>query len=266
MVDLVGRLQRDFFDCGDRLADQALLDQLSTNLSRWQQTLDLADSGDLRMPLKLVRETLLDGLDQSSLNIRFMAGSITFATLMPMRAIPFKLVCLLGLNDGDYPRVQRASDFDLMASDYRPGDRSRRSDDLYLFLEAMLSARHQLYISWVGRSMTDDSSRPPSVLVAQLRDYIDRFWSSDDLARLTKTHPLQAFSASYYLSPTNEAPSRSVFTYDDQWRAAYLGNPETTDNRALAFSAPDEPFHQSCWRNSLRTRSSISSNVGFRCI
>lgn len=59
---------------------------------------------------------------------------------------------------------------DLMAGDYRPGDRSRRDDDRYLLLEALLSARERLYVSWVGRSIRDDSERPASVLVGQLRD------------------------------------------------------------------------------------------------
>jgi exodeoxyribonuclease V gamma subunit len=54
-----------------------------------------------------------------------------------------------------------------MGSDYRPGDRSRREDDRYLLLEALLSARDQLYISWVGRSIRDNSERPASVLIGQ---------------------------------------------------------------------------------------------------
>ena len=97
---------------------------------------------------------------------------------MPMRAIPFRLICLLGMNDGDYPRNQQAHSFDLMShrGQYRPGDRSRRQDDQYLFLEAFLSARQQLYISWVGRSIRDNSERPPSVLISQLREMLAQGW------------------------------------------------------------------------------------------
>ncbi|MGV8644043.1 hypothetical protein ACV35T_31765, partial [Pseudomonas aeruginosa] len=61
------------------------------------------------------------------------------------------------------PRQQSPLDFDLMRNDYRPGDRSRREDDRYLLLEALLSAREQLYVSWVGRSIRDNGERPPSV-------------------------------------------------------------------------------------------------------
>ncbi len=80
------------------------------------------------------------------------------------------------MNDGDYPRAQQPLDFDLMASDYRPGDRSRREDDRYLLLEALLSARDQLYVSWVGRSIRDNSERPASVLIGQLRDHLASGW------------------------------------------------------------------------------------------
>ena len=89
-----------------------------------------------------------------------------------MRSIPFKVVCLLGMNDGVYPRVQHPVGFDLMAHfGARRGDRSRRLDDRYLFLEALLSAREQLYISYIGRSERDNSERIASMLVSELIEY-----------------------------------------------------------------------------------------------
>lgn len=66
-----------------------------------------------------------------------------------------------------------------MRNDYRPGDRSRREDDRYLLLEALLSAREQLYVSWVGRSIRDNGERPPSVLIGQLRDHLAAGWRLD---------------------------------------------------------------------------------------
>ena len=91
----------------------------------------------------MAREAWLAGVDEPGLGRRFRAGGVTFCTLLPMRAIPFEVVCLLGMNDGDYPRRGLRSDFDLMArpGQQRPGDRSRRDDDRQLMLEALLSAR-----------------------------------------------------------------------------------------------------------------------------
>ena len=155
--------------------DDYLLSQLEALRETWLETCESVGLRD-ELPLTVVREAWLAGLDQGRLSQRFLAGAVNFCTLMPMRAIPFKLVCLLGMNDGDYPRAQPPLDFDLMGSDYRPGDRSRREDDRYLLLEALLSARDQLYISWVGRSIRDNSERPASVLIGQLRDHLASGW------------------------------------------------------------------------------------------
>ncbi len=111
-------------------------------------------------------------LSESRVGQRYLAGSVNFCTLMPMRSIPFKLVALLGMNDGVYPRVQHPVGFDLVAQQGpRKGDRSRRLDDRYLFLEALLSAREQLYISYIGHSERDNSERIPSMLVSELIEY-----------------------------------------------------------------------------------------------
>jgi exodeoxyribonuclease V gamma subunit len=200
--------------------DLMLLERLGVKLQQWQEI--CADAGlDRPLPLEVVRESWLDGIDEQSLSQRFLAGAVNISTLMPMRAIPFRRVCLLGMNDGDYPRVQPAMDFDLMANRYRPGDRSRREDDRYLFLEALLSARDTLYISWVGRSVRDNVEQPPSVLVAQLRDHLEQGWvvSGQDgkglLNALTTEHPLQPFSPRYF-----ERHPR-LFTYAREWREVH---------------------------------------------
>ncbi|TVQ27804.1 MAG: exodeoxyribonuclease V subunit gamma, partial [Wenzhouxiangella sp.] len=195
---------------------------------------DLVEAADLAgldqtLPLEVVRDALTDALDQGHVSHRFLGGKVNFSTLMPMRAIPFKMVCLLGMNDGDYPRTRKPADFDLMGERrfYRPGDRSRREDDRYLFLEAVLAARQRLYISWVGRSIHNDEKQPPSVLVGQLRDHIAAGWQLGDgpdgeqdpgeglLDALTTWHPLQAFSPRYF------AGDPALFTYAAEWRQAH---------------------------------------------
>ena len=202
--------------------DEFLLMQLQELRDGWLEVCEGVGLEDL-LPLTVVREAWLSGLDQGKLSQRFLAGSVNFCTLMPMRAIPFRVVCLLGMNDGDYPRAQQPLDFDLMASDYRPGDRSRREDDRYLLLEALLSARDQLYISWVGRSIRDNSERPASVLIGQLRDHLAAGWRlagvGDDpqageqlLHALTQEHPLQPFSPRYFQKGS------ALFSYAHEWQ------------------------------------------------
>ncbi|NWC10681.1 exodeoxyribonuclease V subunit gamma [Pseudomonas agarici] len=206
-----------FFQAGTE-HDDYLLIQLEQLRATWLETCEAVELRE-ELPLTVVREAWLAGLDQGRLSQRFLTGAVNFCTLMPMRAIPFKLVCLLGMNDGDYPRAQPPLDFDLMGSDYRPGDRSRREDDRYLLLEALLSAREQLYISWIGRSIRDNSERPASVLIGQLRDHIASGWRLPDangehlLAALTQEHPLQPFSARYFLDDDSR-----LFSYAREWQ------------------------------------------------
>jgi exodeoxyribonuclease V gamma subunit len=103
---------------------------------------------------------------------RFFSGGVTFGQMVPLRSIPFRVLCLLGMNDADYPRIAWPPSFDWLASDPRPGDRSVRDDDRTLFLEALMSARDFLWISYEGVDLEDGRPKDPSVLVRQLLDVV----------------------------------------------------------------------------------------------
>lgn len=245
-------LLADFF-AAEESGDAYTLLQLDTALQHWQDACSEAELLE-ELTLSVVGGHWLSQLDDSSLTQRFFAGAVTFATLMPMRAIPFRYVCLLGMNDGDYPRTRIPMDFDLMGKDYRPGDRSRREDDRYLFLEALLSARDCLHISWVGRSINDNTPRPPSVLIGQLRDHFSAGWRLDGyagepsragealLAALTVEHRLQPFSPEYFPILPDNSP---LFTYAHEWRDGSIINRGETVLRAdelLPLLLREEPL------------------------
>jgi exodeoxyribonuclease V gamma subunit len=197
--------------------DRNALSALDQTLNDWGKAADQADFAEA-VPLAVARSAWLEALKVPKLEQRFRAGGVTFCTLMPMRAIPFQMVCLLGMNDGDYPRRSPRADFDLLGLPgmARPGDRSRRDDDRQLMLEALLSARRVLYVSWSGRSVRDNSEQPPSVLVSQLRDEIDALWGTGSAKRLTTVHPLQPFSRTYF------EEGSALHTYAREWRAAQV--------------------------------------------
>ncbi|WP_025821436.1 exodeoxyribonuclease V subunit gamma [Shewanella marina] len=175
----------------------------------------------------IIQNWFKQALSESRVGQRYLAGSVNFCTLMPMRSIPFKVVCLLGMNDGVYPRVQHPIGFDLVAHmGPRKGDRSRRLDDRYLFLEALLSARDQLYISYIGHSERDNSERIPSMLVSELVEYCqlsyqpETLMDSDDIEKIENNiaeqmiveMPLQPFDGKLYDSTKPEQQS-----YANQW-------------------------------------------------
>lgn len=157
---------------------------------------------------------LLDGLlDESRGAQRFLTGGVTFCNMVPMRSIPFRVVCLIGMNNEAFPRGQHPPSFDLMAQAPRRGDRSRRRDDRYLFLEALLSARDCLYLSWVGRDERDDSIKVASVVLGELLDYLRRGhgWRDEQIVQ----HPLQPFARAYF-----DASTPRLFSYSRVWADA----------------------------------------------
>jgi exodeoxyribonuclease V gamma subunit len=214
-------LVADVFKAGDE-DDRAGLAALDDALAAWLQACEAAGF-DQAVDVAVVREAWLEAVDEPGASTRFKAGGVTFCTLLPLRAIPFEMVCLLGMNEGDYPRRSVRSDFDLMAEpgQARPGDRSRRDDDRQLMLDALGSARRVLYVSWAGRSVRDNQVQPPSVLVAQLRDYLAAGWGAEVVEARTTQHPLQPFSRRYFEPGAARPHGAGLVTYASEWRAAH---------------------------------------------
>lgn len=159
-------------------------------------------------------------------NLNFLVGRVNFCTLLPMRAIPFKVVCLLGMNEGEFPRQQQQNSFNLMQYAQQKGDRAKRDDDRYLFLEALLSAQNVLYISYIGQSLTSNQQKLPSILVSQLLDYLAQN-AEGAIQHIIQTHPMTAFSPQNF--------SGNHFSYNDDWLQA-LKNP--TENTTFLGQLP----------------------------
>lgn len=165
------------------------------------------------LPRLALLEALKGALEGPGAAHRFFAGGVTFCTLMPMRVLPFRIVCLVGMNEDAYPRIEQPLPFDLMAQAPRPGDRLRRSEDRYLFLEALLSARDRVLLSWTAR---DRNYRPlpPSLLVTELQAALTGEVESEAMERalkpITVAPPLQPFSSRY--------GETGLDTYQSLWR------------------------------------------------
>lgn len=234
------QLQQLLTDCYDTTDDereqiQAIRDALVT------LDTELESAGHQgQVDIEVLKQWFNQRLTESRVGQRYLAGSVNFCTLMPMRSIPFKVVCLLGMNDGVYPRVQHPVGFDLMAHfGPKKGDRSRRLDDRYLFLEALLSAREQLYISYIGHSERDNAERIASMLVSELVEYCQLSYlpqslqqqlkqqvdiNLDDadkavLAQLIQAQPLQPFDAKLFRDTPQSANSVSKLqhSFNAQW-------------------------------------------------
>ena len=186
--------------------------------------------------LALLLDPLTAALDEDLHGAGFLTGGVTFCALKPMRSIPFRVICLLGMNDGAFPRVSPHLSLDLMAADPRLGDRSTRDDDRYLFLETVISARDRLHLSHVGQSQRDNRPIPPSVVVSEVFDHLDEVFAPAESAEkiseaaLIVRHRLHAFSPAYFTSD----PGSALFSYSSENSA--------TATHALAARLDALPF------------------------
>ena len=178
-----------------------------------QQLRELAAHCADPVPLAPVREQLLAALEKAVTHDGYLRGSVTCCALKPLRSIPFRVICLLGMNDGAFPRADPRDAFNHLLNSRQTGDRSVRDDDRYLFLETILAAREVLYLSYQGQSLQDETEFPPSVLVGELLDALDKsfqFPKGDSREKLGRVHRLQAFSPAYFDGTRTELISYSA--------------------------------------------------------
>ncbi len=143
------------------------------------------------VPVEVVQQVLLERINTLNAAHGFIAGDVTFCGMVPMRNIPFRVIGLIGMNEHAFPRADAQPSFDLLAQHPKPGDRSRRSDDRQIFIDALLSARDALVITHIGRSIKDNAIVPPSVLVSELIDYAGSGFN-------VTYHRLHAFDPTYF--------------------------------------------------------------------
>lgn len=207
--ELTGRASLDTWR--DRLAKALERFVASTRTTEYQHQIvrsaldEIARSAraagfDEDVPLAVARDALAADLEDRGAGGGGGAGigAITFASLAPGRCVPSRVVALLGMNDGDFPRAPRTLGFDLMAVSPKEDDPSLRADDRRVFGEALLAARDRLVVTYTGRSIKNDAERPPSVVVSEMLDAIDAAFTSDASASLVVLHPLHAFSPRYF--------------------------------------------------------------------
>jgi len=181
------------------VGDQRAIERLRRHVDAFANS--ARDAGfDEVVPPDVARAYFRTALSESDTRAPLLTGGVSFARMVPMRLIPFRAICLLGMNDGDYPRRDPAGGLNRMAQELttparRFGDRSLREDDRFLFLQLFASAGEAFYVSWLGADPRDGGAREPSVLVSELLDAAARY-HVDDNARdaLVLHHPLQPFS------------------------------------------------------------------------
>ena len=169
-----------------------------------------------RLELAEVRALLADRLRGRPTRANFRTGHLTICTLVPMRSVPHRVVCLLGLDDGVFPRHTERDGDDILLAEPHVGDRDGRGEDRQLLLDALMAAGDHLVVTYTGRDERTNAERPPAVPVGELLDVVDRTVRLEDgrPARegVLVRHPLQTFDPRNF-SPDGVEPGR-VWGFD----------------------------------------------------
>ena len=178
---------------------------------------------DAAVAPEVVRAHFAAVLGESDTRAPMLTGGVSFGRMVPLRLLPFRVICVLGLNDGDYPRRDPAAGLNrltaaLATAHRRPGDRSLREDDRFLFLQLLAAAGDVFYLSHLGADARDGSAREPSVLVSELLDAAAAQHVDPAAARaaLVVEHPLQPFAPMAFGG--GDEPRR--YSYRGEWHPA----------------------------------------------
>jgi exodeoxyribonuclease V gamma subunit len=150
-----------------------------------------------------IRAHLAERLKGRPTRANFRTGHLTICTLMPMRSVPHRVVCLLGMDDGVFPRKSPRDGDDLMLDDPHVGDRDARTEDRQLLLDALMAATDELIVTYTGNDERTNLARPPAVPIGELLDVIDRTVRTDDgpaRAHVEVRHPLQPFDPKNFIN------------------------------------------------------------------
>ena len=173
-------------DSWQRAQLQRILDAVVTEAS---------GAADRRAHLPEVRALLAERLQGRPTRANFRTGHLTICTLVPMRSIPHRVVCLLGLDDTAFPRKAPRDGDDLMLADPHVGERDPRLEDRQMLLDALMAAGDRLIVTYTGNDVRTNAPRPPAVPVGELLDMVDRTVSGDARDQILIRHPLQPFDA-----------------------------------------------------------------------
>jgi len=223
VAEWVGALGEAARDLGDVEPDDAWqIAQFEQELAR----ILAAASGASASPLRLadVRALLVSRLGGRPTRANFRTGTLTVCTMVPMRSVPHRVVCLVGLDDGVFPRTQWTDGDDVLARDPLTGERDVRSEDRQLLLDAVLAATDTLVVCYTGAGEHTGAERPPAVPLGELLDAVR---ATADGADVVVRHPLQPHDPRNLAAP-------SPFSFDV---AALAGA-----RAAVAERVPPAPF------------------------
>jgi len=182
-----------FFDFDEYQNDLILLREKINQLAETTKSIDTGN-----ISIDILHQYFAESLKDEFQTSRYFRGGITISTLQTLRNIPSKVICLIGMNDNAFPRSEHLNSFNILSNEKRIGDRVKREEDQYLFLEALISARDYLIISYTGQDIRTNEVSEPASTVCELMDYLKKMYSPEIINKIYFKHKLQGHNPIYF--------------------------------------------------------------------
>ncbi len=215
-----------------------------------------SDQRGVELRLPDVRAMLQSRLAGRPTRANFRTGTLTVCTMVPMRSVPHRVVCLVGLDDGVFPRAAVVDGDDVLGRRPLTGERDARSEDRQLLLDALLAATEHVVITYTGANEHSGARRPPAVPLGEILDAADRTTAAAVRQRILTRHPLQSYDARNFKQgdPDRDpaewhggelsGPARRPFSFDGAALAGARATwaPRRQPQRLLPGPLPERPL------------------------
>ncbi len=190
-----------------------------------------SDQRQVELRLPDVRAMLQSRLAGRPTRANFRTGTLTVCTMVPMRSVPHRVVCLVGLDDGVFPRAAVVDGDDVLGRRPLTGERDARSEDRQLLLDALLAAREHVVITYTGANEHSGARRPPAVPLGEILDAADRTTAAPVRHQILTRHPLQSYDARNFKAGD---PGADLAEWRDGELSGPVRRPFSFDTAALA--------------------------------
>ncbi len=205
----------DSWQLGHAYAELARIAESADSLPEPAEAAD--DQGPIQLRPAEMRALFADSFRGRPSRANFRTGTLTMCTMTPMRSVPHRVVVLLGVDDGVFPRHTSIDGDDIVAAQPWIGDRDPRTEDRQLLLDAIMSAEERFVVIYSGADPRTGAAKPPAVPIGELLDTLDRTATPADgrpsvRCMITTRHPLQPFDPKNFVSDDHDQP----FSFDRQ--------------------------------------------------
>ena len=199
--DLIDNWMSTFFS--ERLLSSETVSGTIKSLQSFKENAQLAKP-TTEVSYSVIKQELDKKLNEKRSGSAKLNRGVTFSNMVPVRSLPFKVIALIGLNEGVFPRKLSSPDYDLMVQNPNTTDRNRRNEDRNLFLESIMATKERHYCSYIGQDRVDNEQLPPSPIVS---DWIGYLSKSSGLKEefIVKKESISSFSPNSFLNTGYES-------------------------------------------------------------